>query len=545
MTFIGTILAFLTLVDLSSARKINDPSSKKIQPSSSEKIALSSLKNATAFSNREKVNNSAPRSLPIELPRHHPAVHKFQLPSLNNTLLRGAAAPTLYKRTREVGGGGGSSFDDSGTFFSAKARITSIEIRYGRVVDAVNVAYSNGASANHGGSGGRSVTIRLAAGERITRITGRSGRLLDSIKFYTNIRSYGPYGGGGGHAFDFNFGSDSLVYVFGRNGRIIDRIGFGYGPQPCPVRVRVWKEGYRGGNGGGHWDDLSGNNAERRITSIIIHHGRVIDSIQVNYGSDGRRRGGGGGHKSVLNVGPNESIVKVEGRSGRAIDQLRFFFDSGRVSPTYGGGGGHFFRIERQNAVITAFYGRSGRRLDRLGAYTISGLPYKLEMLSIDYDTANIFLQPGAPQDAKTVILRNNNAAEQQIRQSTTISGTTSSTVTSSFSVSNSITVSFSATFKSTVVEVTSGITVGTTFENSFSNSKTVSETYSRMYTFVVNVAPFGLVRATAVARTAKYDLPYTSSAKVWYRGNPTPETIVINGIIKGLAVQSIEATYD
>nr|DAD27431.1 TPA_asm: hypothetical protein HUJ06_028899 [Nelumbo nucifera] len=62
----------------------------------------------------------------------------------------------------------------------------------------------------------------------------------------------------------------------------------------------IISDGPWGGRGGGEWDDGSHSTVKR----LIISHGWVIDSIEVEYGDDeGRsvshgRHGGGGGTRS-------------------------------------------------------------------------------------------------------------------------------------------------------------------------------------------------------------------------------------------------------
>jgi len=73
--------------------------------------------------------------------------------------------------------------------------------------------------------------INLGEDQYITKVTGRSGEYIDQITFKTNDGIvYGPYGGSGGDSFEFDFGSNVLLYIFGRSGWWIDQLGFAHIP---------------------------------------------------------------------------------------------------------------------------------------------------------------------------------------------------------------------------------------------------------------------------------------------------------------------------
>ena len=123
-----------------------------------------------------------------------------------------------------AGGSGGGVFIDivpSGT------RVTTVQVRSGVYVDAVQVGLNTGWLSKHGGDGGALQTFRLASGEYITSISGRSGQYLDQISFRTNLgRAYGPYGGSGGGPFSFQAPPGyAIVGFFGRSGAYVDAIG--------------------------------------------------------------------------------------------------------------------------------------------------------------------------------------------------------------------------------------------------------------------------------------------------------------------------------
>nr|BAX08597.1 lectin MPL-1 precursor [Meristotheca papulosa] len=125
---------------------------------------------------------------------------------------------------------GGAFFDDSCPLYVLSPRITRIEISVGGVVDQLIVTYSDGTRVSHGQPGSRRYTVDLGSNEYITSVFGRSGDLVDQIAFTSNIRTYGPFGSNGGSPYSVDFGGCALLYLFGRAGRSMDAIGFGYGP---------------------------------------------------------------------------------------------------------------------------------------------------------------------------------------------------------------------------------------------------------------------------------------------------------------------------
>lgn len=138
-----------------------------------------------------------------------------------------------------------------------------------------------------------------------------------------------------------------------------------HGPCACPWSATPIKGG---GGGSAFSDDLT---EATRITSITIRHGNFVDSIQTTWLSTsgqqvtGVRHGGGGGNPSVINLKPNEAIVRVEGRSGQFVDQLTFHTNLGNKFGPYGGDGGSPFTLS--GLCAGGFVGRSGKFLDAFG----------------------------------------------------------------------------------------------------------------------------------------------------------------------------------
>jgi hypothetical protein len=135
-------------------------------------------------------------------------------------------------KSPQYGGGGGGTFDDSGYI----GPITSITVRHGEYVDAIQVTYGTQQAPQQGGDGGQADTISLAQGEQVIAVVGRSGDLVDQIQFVTVspgnvLKSYGPYGGGGGSPFYITGAVDAF---FGNSGEYLDAVGVWVNP---PVLV--------------------------------------------------------------------------------------------------------------------------------------------------------------------------------------------------------------------------------------------------------------------------------------------------------------------
>jgi hypothetical protein len=135
-------------------------------------------------------------------------------------------------KSPQYGGGGGGAFDDSGYI----GPITSITVRHGEYVDAIQVTYGGQQAPQQGGDGGQADTISLAQGEQVIAVVGRSGDLVDQIQFVTVspgnvLKTYGPYGGGGGSPFYIN---GAVASFFGSSGEYLDAVGVWVNP---PVLV--------------------------------------------------------------------------------------------------------------------------------------------------------------------------------------------------------------------------------------------------------------------------------------------------------------------
>jgi hypothetical protein len=127
-----------------------------------------------------------------------------------------------------------------------------------------------------------------------------------------------------------------------------------------------------GGKGGDPFtDDLT---VVTRLVGFNIRSGRFVDAIQpVFLNCDGTKttgawHGGAGGTLQNVVFAADEVVKRVDGRSGRLVDQLTVKTDKKTYGP-YGGSGGEPFSEERLGTV-GGFLGRSGRYVDQVGLYT-------------------------------------------------------------------------------------------------------------------------------------------------------------------------------
>jgi hypothetical protein len=132
-----------------------------------------------------------------------------------------------------------------------------------------------------------------------------------------------------------------------------------------------------GGDGGSPFtDDLT---QVCRLAGMVVRHGSRIDAItsiwELPDGSQvtGTRHGGTGGSESSFTLEKDEYINRIELRSGSEVDSLTFFTDTGNKFGPFGGSGGGDHTIV--GGPINGFFGRSGSRLDAIGAYSPTTCP--------------------------------------------------------------------------------------------------------------------------------------------------------------------------
>ncbi len=443
-------------------------------------------------------------------------------------------------RSDTFGGEGGSSFDDSHVI-ETWGRITQLVVRHGEYIDSIGVGYANGNFINHGGTGGSETLINLLPDELISAVEGRCGDVLDQITFRSNKEVYGPFGGSGGHPFSLDFQGKTLLYLFGRSGAEVDQIAFAYGDAPPALPITIFRSGGHGGTGGSPFDDLSTNGSLLgNITSITVRHGSQVDNISVKYGNGPSvAYGGSGGQAETFNLGQDEWVTEVHGRSGEYLDQVQFFTSLGNASAIFGGNGGTAFVEKREKSVVKAFFGRSGEYVDQLGIYFDEAKPTAIEILSMTYDLNAFSMLTMPPVAVLTTFLENTTTSAQQILQSVAVqvsdTHSTSVTETQSTNVSFTVAVDFLVAKSSLTVGYTQG-------EQTMTET---SETKTRTFTvdFSAMVSAKSKIKATCVANQSNFDVPWTARARVSYQDRPA-ETMTLHGTLSGVGTTSVDAEY-
>jgi hypothetical protein len=156
--------------------------------------------------------------------------------SKETALTANASAAMTMKSTSilasdQAGGTGGDPFTDD---ITNVARIKSITLRGGSMVDGISITYvlQDGSTVkkSYGGDGGTATPpLTLADDEYITKVTGRSGTCVDQITFHTSYARTISAGGTGGNAFTIDPKVNRpIIGIFGRSGSLIDAIGVFY-----------------------------------------------------------------------------------------------------------------------------------------------------------------------------------------------------------------------------------------------------------------------------------------------------------------------------
>lgn len=123
-----------------------------------------------------------------------------------------------------------------------------------------------------------------------------------------------------------------------------------------------------GGSGGSAFTDTHDVNSWGRITQISVRHGSEVDAIATTY-ANGQylSHGGTGGSLSVITLGDDEFVTKIDLRSGSRLDQISFHTSKGVTYGPYGGSGGSPQSVDFGSNVLQYFFGRSGSRMDAIG----------------------------------------------------------------------------------------------------------------------------------------------------------------------------------
>jgi hypothetical protein len=122
-----------------------------------------------------------------------------------------------------------------------------------------------------------------------------------------------------------------------------------------------------GGNGGDAFDDSHDLAAWGPIRHIAVRSGSEVDSIGVSWANGNfSDHGGTGGNVSFIDLETDESILRVDGRSGDRLDQITFHSNKRTYGP-FGGGGGNPFSVDFRGMSLVYLFGRSGAGMDQVG----------------------------------------------------------------------------------------------------------------------------------------------------------------------------------
>lgn len=289
--------------------------------------------------------------------------------------------------TTVIGGGGGDEFFDFQP--AAGTRVAEVRVRFGDVVDAVQMVYElpDGRTvmgSRHGGTGGRLSVFRLDPDEFVIGLSGRYGDTVDSLRIETNRRSSDLFGGGGGardYRIDVPRGYQAVGFI-GRAGNTLDAVGLTYAPMPRrrenftppqEVQPQFPQTQLAGGRGGSPYSDQEAP-AGARIAEIRVRSGRVVDSVQVIYllpngrYAQGAQHGSTNSDEHIFRLESDEYVIGLSGRYGNTVDSMHIITNK-RISPQFGGpGGDRDYRIDVPpgNQAI-GFAGRAGDSMDAIG----------------------------------------------------------------------------------------------------------------------------------------------------------------------------------
>lgn len=160
-------------------------------------------------------------------------------------------------------------------------------------------------------------------------------------------------------------------------GNIIELTVHGFCPLLKGSTSLLTKLGPWGGNGGGDHDVTE---APRRLESITVRSGWIIDSIEFSYVDQaGQKRtagpwGGQGGNRNTIQLASSEFIKEVSGTVGAhegktIITSLKFVTNEKKYGPFGRETGTHFTVPVQNNGSVVGFFGRGGIYLDAIGVY--------------------------------------------------------------------------------------------------------------------------------------------------------------------------------
>ncbi|KAL5204445.1 hypothetical protein ABZP36_009316 [Zizania latifolia] len=188
-------------------------------------------------------------------------------------------------------------------------RLQSVTVRSSVIVDSLEFSYSDWSGHKHtigpwGGPGGNAHKVQLGPSELLVGFSGTTGPstiannadVISSLTLISNVRSYGPFGKVGGTHFKVPMQNNgSIVGFFVRAGLHVNAIGVYANPEQENIEQEagVAKMGPWGGNGGGA-RDIDTTVPPRRLESITLRSGVIVDSLAFTYTDhNGQRRAAG------------------------------------------------------------------------------------------------------------------------------------------------------------------------------------------------------------------------------------------------------------
>ena len=306
-------------------------------------------------------------------------------------LLNNTVRPTIASRC--YGYCAGLEWDDLADTCDRIIGIRAIEIFYDdRKINSIQVTYlldggSEGSAARHGDSAGSRVLIRLGDKERIGGVEGSSRNNSISQLTFTSENErgtktlHGPYGQPSQERFAVN------GYIMGLKG-FSDNSVNGIGVYYLPPLIRC--DHTLGGRCPGTLHDDKVDSIIPPVVGISmikIHHGYLLDSIQVTYlrldGSlyRGSFIGGTGGSLTSIKLCRDEELYRiVVSPHGDFVGQVTFYSKSNEtLNPPHGPYGIYNLSTTQLSGNILGFYGYStytghirNDLVCRIGVYTVN-----------------------------------------------------------------------------------------------------------------------------------------------------------------------------
>jgi len=241
-----------------------------------------------------------------------------------------------------------------------------------------------------------------------------------------------------------------------------------------------------------------------------------------------------------FDLGPDESIIRVEGRSGARIDRIQFTTNQGRQSPAFGGNGGDPFLLESDGKVLKYFEGRSGARLDAIRAYWWPIAPSAYYATNVKYSISEAKILAAPPETVGSIDLTNRSSVQQTASQNASFSATETSSWSNTVGAKIGVKTSFSCGVPFLAdgkVEVSVEASYSYTWGETKSTTKVVGQTVS------ANIPANRQMKVTFVAQRASMDVPYSATFVTEF-SNGTKKEEYITGVYKGVCVSALTVEY-